>query len=647
MRTVEAKARNRPIKIAYLVPHEETPVNHMIVEAVFREAYTRWAGAYTLVIPTRSIGFMHSEYEAWLSSFDPDFVYTFLELDPALIRTIDKLCSPISLIRHNPQNGEPRWQSFIPDWGLYFEPISSITTVPSPYTQPTSFTPREIEPQVTIATQYAFGFKSRFMTDNFGGGFQVGGMTYGIAGLYETICLVPPELPKNNFAGNSRCTSLADMLTNINLRKAIPVAVYAMAHSEAISTVQPYRWTRSFNLFIGSTVLDRIHFWNARHFTPRHAAGCLGSLILEADVLNDGDLVAQLGKYLDNHNFSGHISSPAQVSIRSYSHSEQELHPIKELLQKHTYNSVFVNSEFNLPAIPAIEDFQEPYVQFIEPVESSTLKLTEKNNTLAAKEPSHFMYVPPRHRGLARGQWIIELDIERHNSSSKYSNINSWVLPTRRQLIGAFTDNLGKVTKNHRLAVLPITKGFHTSRQSINKDYFFSLTLPDDETFFQHLLLDGCRYTQHDLRLLNAKVGYRNLTISDKGQNLRGVVSMFDNLTIAHEVLTIRFWREVLRAAKVESVKHLIFTRKQLEGFLPNDQATLDILRRELDWSDPKKVTQYLKSNLTDTLEYLVSINVFFCVHQWRCRRRPPILSSSYVWSPGSTVTDFLANCLA
>ena len=28
-------------------------------------------------------------------------------------------------------------------------------------------------------------------------------------------------------------------------------------------------------------------------------------------------------------------------------------------------------------------------------------------------------------------------------------------------------------------------------------------------------------------------------------------------------------------------------------------------------------------------------------------RRRPPILSSSYVWSPGSTVTDFLANCLA
>jgi len=28
-------------------------------------------------------------------------------------------------------------------------------------------------------------------------------------------------------------------------------------------------------------------------------------------------------------------------------------------------------------------------------------------------------------------------------------------------------------------------------------------------------------------------------------------------------------------------------------------------------------------------------------------RRRPPILSSSYVWSPSATVPDFLANCLA
>ncbi len=28
-------------------------------------------------------------------------------------------------------------------------------------------------------------------------------------------------------------------------------------------------------------------------------------------------------------------------------------------------------------------------------------------------------------------------------------------------------------------------------------------------------------------------------------------------------------------------------------------------------------------------------------------RRRPPVLSSSYVWSPGVTVTDFLTKCLA
>ena len=38
---------------------------------------------------------------------------------------------------------------------------------------------------------------------------------------------------------------------------------------------------------------------------------------------------------------------------------------------------------------------------------------------------------------------------------------------------------------------------------------------------------------------------------------------------------------------------------------------------------------------------YMANLRGFFGT------RRPPVLSSSYVWSPGATVTDFLANCLA
>lgn len=84
-KAVEVKASNRPIKVAYVVPYDETSANHMILDAVFHESYTRWAGAYTLIIPADSTTFLHPEYKLWLGFFDPDFVYTYLELDPSLV----------------------------------------------------------------------------------------------------------------------------------------------------------------------------------------------------------------------------------------------------------------------------------------------------------------------------------------------------------------------------------------------------------------------------------------------------------------------------------------------------------------------------------------------------------------------------------
>ena len=67
--------------------------------------------------------------------------------------------------------------------------------------------------------------------------------------------------------------------------------------------MEPFRWADSFNVFIGSTLLDRIHFWNARHFTPSYAAS-LGSIILEPGFFNDLDLVTQLGQIPEQQQLS-------------------------------------------------------------------------------------------------------------------------------------------------------------------------------------------------------------------------------------------------------------------------------------------------------------------------------------------------------
>lgn len=302
-----------------------------------------------------------------LEFFDPDFVYAYLELDPSLIEKIDRSCSPIAFLRHKMmgQNPDDRdWRAFTPEWGFYFQSVSSRTTIPSPHTQPISFMARELEPEVTVATEYPEGFMGRLFGDNFGNAFHPSAVTHTVPGLYKTLCLVPADLPVNIVAGTERCISMAEMLSAIGKRKALSIARLAMAHSEAIPRAEPYPWADSFSLFVGSTLLDRLHFWNARHFAPGHVAS-LGSMVLEPDFFKDHELVKQLGQYLNNNNFLGQNNGPAHVTLRSYSQTNEELASIAEILSKQTYNLVTLGKDFSHPAVPKEEDFTRALVREI------------------------------------------------------------------------------------------------------------------------------------------------------------------------------------------------------------------------------------------------------------------------------------------
>jgi hypothetical protein len=119
--------------------------------------------------------------------------------------------------------------------------------------------------------------------------------------------------------------------------------------------------------------------------------------------------------------------------------------------------------------------------------------------------------------------------------------------------------------------VLPITEGFPFHRQRVNDPCSYELYLPDDETFFRHLALEFFQYSADDLRASISRPAYVHLAISDKGQNLRGVISMLDDLSTAYRLFTNKYWRTVLSEAKEDAAKPLTFERGKLESFLPND----------------------------------------------------------------------------
>jgi hypothetical protein len=614
-KTIEVTATNRPIKVAYLVPHEESPDNHMVIDAVFYESYTRWAGVYTLIIPSDSRGFLYPNYEAWLQLFDPDFICAYLELEVDLVKKIDRLSCPIALIQHQIRkihSHELRWQDFICDWGHYFAPISSMTTVQSPRGRYAFLGRREPEAEVTVATQFQDSSTNRFFSDNFGTAFDVHIVTHAIPGLFRTLCLVPPGLSDRIVAGTERCTTVAEMLSAISNGKVVPIASFAMSHSEAIRRPQQRQWASNFNLFIGDSLLDRIHFWNARHFST-------GMLVPEMTFFNDPDLVVQLGKYLNNNNFIGQSNGPRRVSLRSHSHTQEELASINRILQQHTHNMVVVSETFNRPAIPDTSDLKLGF--YTASSDTSTFKVAEDSSTITPKEPAHFIYIAPRHKFIAKGQWMVDLDIQRHNNLSPFSNVvDNWMLPRRREIVKAFTTSLGKITAGNQLAVLPTLTNYPFGGQLTNTNLLYALRLPSDESFFRYLVQDFVEYPNDDLRGTTTKASQRDLSISDKGQNLRGVISMFDRLYDAYSILTNKYWREVLRSANDDSAKYLVFTRNKLDSFLPNDRSSKETMMGKLNVDDIGKVQKFMDNNLTDTLEYLIRVNVFYCVHQWRCQ---------------------------
>ena len=504
--------------------------------------------------------------------------------------------------------------------GVQVEPeyASSITTISSPATFPAFLPPFERVRETFVLTQSGMEPPHRFLADNFGSAFRLHQVTHGIPGFFSTLCLTQPDLTPHIHAGTECCTSLRDALAALTDRKAVPIARFAMAHSEAIPRTEPANWAYAFRLFIGKTVLDRVHFWNCRHLTSSDSTP-INSLVVDPAFFEDEALVKQLGQYLNSVNFLGHGSGQYQVEIHSVSESTEILTSIRDKLAAQTWNAVRVSSTVNAAPIPSKKDLEHRIYNHL--TDTTTLKLTEDANKITAKEPAHFVYVPPRLKGITEGQWIVELSIQRHNNLSKHSNVvDMWVLPRRRKITCAFTQRLAKPTRGGSLAVLPNTQGFHFHRQGVNHPYSYELYLPDDETFFRHLTLEFFQYGGDDLRASIPRPAYVDLAMSDKGQNLRGVVSMLDHLSIAYQLFTNKYWRTVLKEAKEDATKPLTFKKSKLESFLPNDNASAQKLANDLRLPNRGAAMTYLKNSLDDTLEHLVRTNVFYQVAIWRCR---------------------------
>jgi len=166
---ISVYSRPRPLRVAYLIDGSE----HwsQILDAVIAEAYGRWAGSRTLLVPVLD-GEIDPPYWDWLRWWDPDLIYCYSLLKPETVQNISQQIAPGWFVGH--KNLGPATDPFDPT------PRSRVQSLSSRSVIPFLRTPRGFQREIPtkLVNKYPQWRDDGFISDNFGtdegtfGGFQ-------------------------------------------------------------------------------------------------------------------------------------------------------------------------------------------------------------------------------------------------------------------------------------------------------------------------------------------------------------------------------------------------------------------------------------------------------------------------------------------
>ncbi|EGQ8730595.1 hypothetical protein H320_15415 [Vibrio parahaemolyticus 49] len=614
-KSVNVRYSNRPVKVAFIVPLADD-TTQWVLDGIFNEAYSRWGGVKSLLIPFSSDDFIPDRYLDWLERYDADFVYSYVDLTPDQINIINEKSLPIEMIKHEVHGEVERWNQFIPSWPYGFVPIRAISTINSPYSKYQGWS-NESQPNMYI-TQHYENDEYRFLPDNFGISQGGCGSNLGRQNIFGTVCYCAQDLPTYNNVGNERCHSLAELLGKLAQKQVKTFSTLSNIHASTINHPNDYEWSNSFNLFVGDTAADRLNFWNSRLLSENNERHDFSALCISKDYLDDDKFLIELGAFINAHNFKGHGNGPSSLSLRSLSVAKEDCQQLAQQLQNYTYSHVTVPGKFDSPALPSERALSGHYS--IESGRTRSIKVYERDNKFVVDEVEHFKYLTPDLYDFKTGQCVSNLYIEKPKENYVVvGDFNDWKLPRRLEATLAFTKNRAKVSRHGSITVIPDApqQNFHGIPQH---ELTITLSIPSEEEVLRCIVLEHTHRIrfERDMRMQLATEKYYDLELSDKGQKHRGVISLFNGDLSHAGILANSYWRKIVRRS-IENDK-VSFSLDKLTSIIDqNTPVSLEHITEQMRLGNVGKTKQYLKNNLKDTIEYLVHQNILTQEYRWRC----------------------------
>lgn len=671
--TCSGFARARPIRVAFLITDGEHA--HLALDAIFAEAMSRWGGRYSLICPCNN-GAPRQTYSPWLRAFDPDVIYSYIDLTEAALLRLREDLGPAYLVRHS----EPLEGISDPHDFRVALPIRSLSSLSTTLQYSKAF-PASAPQPVRVVDYLPGQAHDRFIDDNFG-------TFYGSAGIWPipinlSDSVTPIAVASQDLLAQPSVFRIRAEETVLNATELLRFMsehrnVYGLAQFAADST--PRIELRdvghdAFTLVVGETFADRIAFWNRRSRDPVHFGREVCSLIVPPERLDDPSFFGALVKFLATRNGVFSNSGPQRVALCSVSQTAEHLSVLQERLQTADRGNLYtVNPSFGLDeVVPAPSIFEHGRHL----VAGGMLgRRPEWKEFLVSKAtrpplvlPEHLAQVQVENFATS-GSWGIDVTIERQENHSRYSHgRHDWFFPRRLRLHQAFLPYYEHTKSGRELR--------HTRANGHGALTLFaglgeevpSIEIPTDEAAFRYALQRGDAWSPFRRAdyLRPPRLGPFGWSApSDKGRYLIGTLRMFGGVQNAGNVLLHKFWRSAfedlgaaLSETRREEIKATIRkkirtvttgpaewdepTWQRLTSVVASEAYQVRVPLRALSYEELEKRHQaflakeaeelrsdatedagdwmeYAKATLRKSVQDRCARRVLFQGHQWRCR---------------------------
>lgn len=501
-RYISVGTKSRSVKIAYLIEEDSNASENL--NQIFFDAYSRWGGRYTLVVPLKN-GFIASdEYRKWINQFDPDVIYTFNDINEIELDKINRNLCPIFFEKEKISNA---------NW------LSSRAVA----------TPRNLGTLINIKHNL---HNSRFLKDNFGEIFGIyAGGGFGTA---------PPKIDNE---GN--------LLDKVNQHNILVTQRELSSTFCEVTKDASHPWNSGINLFIGNSFTDRISFWNSYLSDSKGTSNHKNhSLIVPPELFDNQNFILSFKSYLSK-------LPPAMITMRSNSLNDVEISNIANKLSDDTHKYQHIKFE----KIESVNDcaLREYYRhKSITNKQFYSTQLVNCSQFLLKFEQPTFLNNHSGQHEFIQQKFLVEVDIERDVNYSKVINSqHSWQLPPIAYLSYIFfgdanSDIDSRVTKAGDL----ICAGSQHTNNSI------SVIIPEDRTIFSRLLHASNEFPKWDLRSSLEAEKYFDHAISDKGYYLLQVLTLFGDVNTTFNYFDNEFCRNFFVNLSIPTEKNITIDNK-------------------------------------------------------------------------------------